>query len=717
MKITGWKCTIVLCCAAAFNSVSAHTTISTTSGNIQWPTTEAHTTISTTSGDTQRPTTEVKDTGTQRPTTKALTTTSMTSGDTKRPTTEGLTTISTTSGDTQRPTTEALTTTSTTSGDTKRPTTEALTTISTTSGYTKWPTTEVLTTISTTSGHTQRPTTEALTTISTTSGDTQRPTTEDLTTMSTTSVDTQRQTTEALTTITTSFVDTQRPTTEAKNTHNNFYFVALTTISTTSGDTQRPTTEAHTTISTTSADTQKPKKDEGQVTFEEVETPEVSNVRLTTSESDSVVTFTASAAANLANDGPFSIVASLIVLKENAPLETANGEVLPSVSDVVDINIYDKNQNKISTDSEIQFPSIKNTTSENVTNGNLIPVCHHTPNFTQDTPVVWSTDGCKTVYDDYRVSGLTCKCSHLTSFVILMKEEPLDEPPGILSMITIVGIAISSFFLIITLITILGFRGLRSSDRYRILCHLVIALLCVNFLFFLLQFHGKNTIDMERSSPKITCSLLAGCLHYCFLVAFSWMLIMSTDLYMKVILPFADHEKRFVYSRYIGWIGPAIVVVTTAGITRENYASDKCWLDSESGAIWAFIAPVCLTLLIVLVQLVNTGLVAFEKSKVMNHEETQNFQRIRTLFVGMLLLTPAVGLTWIFGVIIVFSDSEVMEYIFVFVNSLQGFFIWLSQCVFSQEVRLTLMKRFKNRIEQDTSTTNTNRDTIEVLQA
>ncbi|XP_033100088.1 adhesion G protein-coupled receptor L4-like [Anneissia japonica] len=230
---------------------------------------------------------------------------------------------------------------------------------------------------------------------------------------------------------------------------------------------------------------------------------------------------------------------------------------------------------------------------------------------------------------------------------------------------------------------------------------------------------------MERPALKITCSLLAGCLHYSLLAAISWMLIMSTDLYLKTKRPFADHEQRFVNSRYIGWIGPAIVVVTTAGITRENYATDKCWLDTRSGAIWAFISPVCLTLLIVMVQLVITGYVAFEKSKLPNQtrKKTQKLKQIRTLFLGMLLLTPAVGLTWIFGVIIVFCDSEMMEYIFVFVNSMQGFFIWLSQCVFSEEVQLTLMKRFKNQIRHDisintimsNSTTNTNCVTIEDL--
>ncbi|XP_033122727.1 adhesion G protein-coupled receptor L2-like, partial [Anneissia japonica] len=201
--------------------------------------------------------------------------------------------------------------------------------------------------------------------------------------------------------------------------------------------------------------------------------------------------------------------------------------------------------------------------------------------------VLWSSNGCVTDYAiDYMVSGVTCMCTHLTSFVILMKPNQVNN--GTLSVLTTVGVSISNVFLITTLVTICGMKGLRNLDRYKILRHLVIALLCVNFFFLLLEADVKNTI---------ACGFLAGCLHYSLLAAFSWMSIMSTDVYMKIKHPFADHERRFLYSRYIGWIGPFTVVGTTVGLTRENYASDECWLESRSGAIWAFVSPLCLTIL------------------------------------------------------------------------------------------------------------------------
>ncbi|XP_033122728.1 adhesion G protein-coupled receptor L2-like [Anneissia japonica] len=423
-----------------------------------------------------------------------------------------------------------------------------------------------------------------------------------------------------------------------------------------------------------------------------VESPEVFEVPLTSDPNS--VTFSTSVVDPLEEDGPFKVVAS-VKFDYDDQLETVNWNKLPRVSEVVTINIYDRNQNEISIGCKIHFPIIKDVTAENTSNANRIPACHYKQDI-NDTSALWSSNGCVTDYAiDYMVSGVTCICTHLTSFVILMKPNQINN--GTLSVLTTVGVSISNVFLITTLVTICGLKGLRNLGRYKILRHLVIALLCVNFFFLLLEADVKNTI---------ACGFLAGCLHYSLLVAFSWMLIMSTDVYMKIKHPFADHERRFLYSRYIGWIGPFTIVGTTVGITRGNYASNECWLESRSGAIWAFVSPLCLTILIVLVELMVVGYIAFKKSQLPNQtgREIENLKRIRTMFIGILLLTPAVGISWIFGVIIVFCDWEVLKYIYVIFNSMQGFFIWLSQCAFSKEVREALIKKFSHRISQDSTT-------------
>ncbi|XP_071963084.1 adhesion G-protein coupled receptor D1-like [Antedon mediterranea] len=258
-------------------------------------------------------------------------------------------------------------------------------------------------------------------------------------------------------------------------------------------------------------------------------------------------------------------------------------------------------------------------------------------------------------------------------------------------MLTNITIGMSSVFLIITLITIISIRELRNSDRYRLLRHLVIALLLVHFFFPFLNLKIRN---------QVACTFLAGCLHYSLMVAFFWMLIMSTDIYIKIKHSFMDHEKRFVYCRYIAWIAPGIVVLITACATRENYASDGCWLDTDSGAIWTFISCVCITIMIVLVQMTVVGVLIYKKSKLPNQSKNDidTLKRLRTMIGGLLTVTPVVGIPWMFGIIIIFDDSETMQYIFVILNSTQGFFIWLTQCFFSNEVRRAVKKSLNNKI-------------------
>ncbi|XP_071959429.1 putative adhesion G protein-coupled receptor E4P [Antedon mediterranea] len=197
---------------------------------------------------------------------------------------------------------------------------------------------------------------------------------------------------------------------------------------------------------------------------------------------------------------------------------------------------------------------------------------------------LWSAEGCLTLYenDDHTINDVTCKCNHLTSFVILMKPNYKTNEERVLSVLTNFALGISSFFLIVTLITI-------------------------TIIKFVVDWHVK--------------SLLAS-LHYSLTVVFFWMLIMSTDIYIKIKHSFMDHEKRFVYCRYIGWIAPGLVVLITACVTRHHYASDKCWLEIESGAIWSFTAFVCIVILIVLVQMIIVGFLIYKKTKLNSRIKT-----------------------------------------------------------------------------------------------
>ncbi|XP_071949406.1 adhesion G-protein coupled receptor F3-like [Antedon mediterranea] len=94
------------------------------------------------------------------------------------------------------------------------------------------------------------------------------------------------------------------------------------------------------------------------------------------------------------------------------------------------------------------------------------------------------------------------------------------------------------------------------------------------------------------------------------------------------------------------------------------------------------------------------GVLIYQKSKLPNQttDDVSTLKRVRAMLGGLLLLSPVVGLPWIFGIIVIFDDSQTTQYIYVMLNSLQGFFIWLSQCCFSTEARRAIKKTFSNRI-------------------
>ncbi len=55
---------------------------------------------------------------------------------------------------------------------------------------------------------------------------------------------------------------------------------------------------------------------------------------------------------------------------------------------------------------------------------------------------------------------------------------------------------------------------------------------------------------------------------------------------------------------------------------------------------------------------------------------------------GIAILTPILGLSWLFGVLAINEDILFFEYLFNIFNCLQGFFVFIFHCVGSSEVRI-----------------------------
>ncbi|XP_033115691.1 adhesion G-protein coupled receptor D1-like [Anneissia japonica] len=167
------------------------------------------------------------------------------------------------------------------------------------------------------------------------------------------------------------------------------------------------------------------------------------------------------------------------------------------------------------------------------------------------------------------------------------------------------------------------------------------------------------------------------------------MMIFSADLYAKVFYSFANHRKRMQWSKFVGWALPFFVVLITVAVTRKQYADFKnCWLNTNNGTVWAFIGPATLVVLINIALITRVLIEVSKKSRSANVTEKRKLDDLKYVAVRASLLLPVIGVTWVFGFMVLFDgDQVVFMYIFVITNTFQGALIWLTQFFWSREVK------------------------------
>ncbi|XP_012927317.1 adhesion G-protein coupled receptor D1 isoform X3 [Heterocephalus glaber] len=302
---------------------------------------------------------------------------------------------------------------------------------------------------------------------------------------------------------------------------------------------------------------------------------------------------------------------------------------------------------------------------------------------------VWSSRGCARVEGNLTYS--VCRCTHLTNFAILMQVVPLELPRGhqvALSSISYVGCTLSVLCLAATLVTfaVLSSVSTIRNQRYHIHANLSCAVLVAQVLL-LVSFHAEP--------GTVPCQVLATLLHYFFLSTFAWMLVEGLHLYSLVIKVFGSEGSKHLYYYGIGWGLPLVICVVSISFAMDSYGtSDNCWLSLGTGAIWAFVGPALLVIvvnvgiLIVVTRVISQ--ISADSCKI--HGDPSTF-KLTAKAVAVLL--PILGTSWAFGVLAVNGQALVFQYMFAVLNSLQGGFIFLFHCLLNSEVRAAFKHKTK----------------------
>ncbi|XP_038126969.1 adhesion G-protein coupled receptor D2 isoform X2 [Cyprinodon tularosa] len=322
------------------------------------------------------------------------------------------------------------------------------------------------------------------------------------------------------------------------------------------------------------------------------------------------------------------------------------------------------------------------------------PVCAYWDfDLTPEAGGWWNTKGCEVVSKHY---GYTvCYCNHTTNFALLLQvyeTQRSAENEKALQVLTFIGCGVSLCGLLFTFILFIAV-GVPKSDRTTVHKNLIVALGLAELLLMCSDWATEN---------QVACFMVTALLHLSFMASFCWMLVEGLLLWSKVVSVNISEDRRMKLYYVIGWGLPVLIVGLTLVISGEKYkAHDHCWLSVKTDTIWAFVGPVIFVLTVNAVVLCRVVMVtissAHRRAKMLSPSfasKMQTFDLTWAVTRPVLILLPVLGLTWICGVLV--HLSVVLSYIFIFLNSLQGLYIFIVYAVYNSEVR-NAIKRIKEK--------------------
>ena len=298
----------------------------------------------------------------------------------------------------------------------------------------------------------------------------------------------------------------------------------------------------------------------------------------------------------------------------------------------------------------------------------------------------WSEEGCYPVREKSAADRTSCQCYHLTNFAVLVDVYGLartQEHKGTLNILTYIGCSISLASLVVCITVFSTFRSAQN-DRSSINTNLCACLLVAEIVFLL----GIGQTDFPSA-----CSVVAVVLHYLFLASFFWMLIAGFQIYVLLVEVFEPDNCRYVQYYLLGYIAPLLMVlfsllVDTLFNNVTVYGSaDFCWIKGNIHLILTFLAPVfCIVCVnIYFLSVAVWKIHVHSRDALITHKSRT--ASLKLYVKGLFGLLFLLGATWSVGILSVTYPSVTITYIFTILNTTQGFFIFIFNCIMNKKIR------------------------------
>ncbi|XP_035308727.1 adhesion G-protein coupled receptor F1 isoform X3 [Cricetulus griseus] len=325
----------------------------------------------------------------------------------------------------------------------------------------------------------------------------------------------------------------------------------------------------------------------------------------------------------------------------------------------------------------------------------------------------WSNAGCQLVNET--PDTVLCRCTHLTSFSMLMSPFVPSSIVPVVKWITYIGLGISIASLILCLIIEFLFwkqtkKNQTSYTRHVCLVNIALSLLIADVWFII-----AATVD-TTVSPSGVCVAAVFFTHFFYLALFFWMLVLGILLAYRIVLVFHHMAVPTMMATgfCLGYGCPLLISVITIAVTQPNNSykrNNVCWLNwsDESKPLLAFVVP---ALTIVAVNLAVVLLVLRKLWRPAVGDRLSRDDKATAIRMGksLLILTPLLGLTWGFGIgTMVDSQNLAWHVLFALLNAFQGFFIFCFGILLDNKLRqllcnkLTPLSSWKQTAKQNSS--------------